>query len=79
MNTCGQCWFGRVMKEDVTSRLCHGAPPSPIAVPHPRGLKINMIRPVVGAKDEACALFKARLVPGHTEAVNTAGPRTNGS
>ena len=55
---CGQCHFGKIISQDLTKRLCHGAPPSAIQIPAPGGqMTLKMARPVVSVSDEACGLF----------------------
>lgn len=68
VKTCGQCQFGKIMSQDITKRVCWGAPPQVVAVT-PKG--ITSIRPLVGANDEACALYAAR----GTLEFSTAAPR----
>ena len=58
MKTCGQCHYGKLVPQDITRRVCWGAPPQ-VAVT-PKG--IMAVRPPVGANDEACALYVARQV-----------------
>jgi len=58
---CGQCHFGKFMGQDLTKRICWGAPPSAIQVPARNGqLTLQMARPVVDVSDEACALYRDR-------------------
>jgi len=59
--TCGLCRYTKAIPNDLTKRYCNGMPPFPVAIPGPRGIGIQMIRPVVGTVDEACALFKSRI------------------
>lgn len=63
-NTCGQCYFARITKEtshDLTQRVCRGAPPSAIAIPHPQGVQIRAFYPPVTVSDEACGAFRSNL------------------
>ena len=62
MSTCGQCYFGKLIPQDLKARACFGAPPAPVALPAPNGMgvQVRMLRPMVGADDEACSLFRAR-------------------
>lgn len=66
MNTCGQCKFGKPVPNELGKRFCFGAPPAPIAMPvrQPTGMQIGvqMIRPVVDVKEEACSLFQQRII-----------------
>jgi hypothetical protein len=55
---CGTCHFAKLnpqmMAQDITKRICYGAPPNVSLVP--TGLK--MVRPVVSVSEEACALYR---------------------
>ena len=60
---CGTCHFGIIVNQDITKRLCHGAPPSAIQMPIPRtpgGMTLQMARPVVSVSDMACALYREK-------------------
>jgi hypothetical protein len=58
---CGTCHFGKIVGQDITRRLCHGAPPSAIQIPSPQGqMTLKMARPVVSVTDEACALYREK-------------------
>lgn len=56
-STCGNCKFSRIIPADISKRLCVGAPPHVMATP--KGF-VN-VRPVVLAKDDACALHQRRV------------------
>lgn len=56
---CGHCPYGKIIPQDVTKRMCHGAPPSAFQIPAQGGrMSLQMTRPIVGATDEACALIR---------------------
>ena len=58
---CGGCHFAKLIGQDITKRLCHGAPPTAIQVPAPGGqMSFRMARPVVEVSDEACALYRPK-------------------
>ena len=57
---CGTCRFGQVVPQDISKRLCYGAPPSAIQMPAPSGqMTLRMARPVVGVSDMACSLYQS--------------------
>lgn len=62
MRTCGECRFSKPIPNDLKSRYCHGAPPTAVAIPGPKGIMVQMIRPIVALGDEECSLFKPRTV-----------------
>jgi hypothetical protein len=58
---CGTCYFAEVIGQDITKRLCYGAPPSAIQIPAPTGkMTLQMARPVVSVSDRACSLYQDR-------------------
>jgi hypothetical protein len=58
---CGGCHFGKFIAQDITKRMCWGAPPSSMMVPGPGNApSLRMARPVVNAADDACALYQQR-------------------
>ena len=58
---CGGCHFAKIINQDLTKRLCHGAPPSAIQIPTPNGqMRLQMARPVVQVTDEACSMYQAK-------------------
>ena len=62
MKKCGGCAYGKLVPQDMTKRFCNGLPPAPVAVPGrdqsgKTGIQIQMVRPVVGATDDGCALW----------------------
>jgi hypothetical protein len=60
---CGNCHFGKIMPQDFTARICWGAPPTPSIVPvGPGKVAQQMIRPIVRAIDDPCALYRAKGV-----------------
>lgn len=62
MRTCGQCRFSKPIPKDLKSRYCHGAPPMAVAIPTPKGVMVQMLRPIVAVGDEECSLFKPRVI-----------------
>ncbi len=63
INRCGTCHFGKIIVQDISKRMCHGAPPSVQLVPGPSGqVTMRMSRPVVSVSDEACALYRDKDV-----------------
>jgi hypothetical protein len=58
---CGTCHFGKIIPQDITKRVCWGAPPTAIQMPAPRGqMMTQMTRPVVSVSDDACALYQEK-------------------
>jgi len=59
---CGNCHFGKIIPNDLSKRICWGAPPTVIAVGMvgPGQIKTQMVRPVVEVHEEACALYRGR-------------------
>jgi hypothetical protein len=62
---CGGCHFAKlnpqIMAQDITKRVCYGAPPSAIQLPAQGGrMTLQMARPVVSVSEDACALWKAK-------------------
>jgi hypothetical protein len=56
---CGSCFFAEVLGQDITKRLCYGAPPSAIQISAPTGkMTLQMARPVVSVSDRACSLYQ---------------------
>jgi len=61
-NRCGGCYFAKVIPQlvaqDLSKRICYGAPPSAHQVQLPGGkMSMQMVRPVVSVTEEACALW----------------------
>ena len=56
MPTCGQCEFG-IMENDVQTRVCHGAPPTPALT----NKGVVGMRPIVKVRDHACCLFNQKF------------------
>lgn len=58
---CGSCHFGELVAQDITKRLCFGAPPSATQFPMSNGqLSMRMARPIVSVTDKACALHRSK-------------------
>lgn len=62
---CGSCFFAKLnpqlMAQDLSKRVCFGAPPSAIQLPvQGGGLTLQMARPIVGVSEDACALYRAK-------------------
>lgn len=62
---CGTCHFAKmspqVMQQDITKRICWGAPPNAFPVQRPGQPPImQMIRPVVSVSEDACALYQGK-------------------
>ena len=58
---CGGCHYGKIVAQDLSKRICYGAPPSAIQMPGPAGQqRLQMARPVVSVSDEACALYRGK-------------------
>jgi hypothetical protein len=67
---CGSCYFAEVIGQDITKRLCYGAPPSAIQIPAPTGkMTLQMARPVVSVADRACSLYQDRSLQSDMETV----------
>jgi hypothetical protein len=61
---CGNCGFGKMMPQDLTRRICWGAPPTPMQTVLPNGQKtVAMVRPIVAVTDDACALHQWMPAP----------------
>ncbi len=62
LKRCGTCFFAKITPltaQDISKRVCWGAPPHAQQVPAPGGqLSLQMIRPVVSVSDDACALYQ---------------------
>ena len=61
-NKCGTCEHGHIFKDDITKRICRGAPPQIVVLPTPRGITTQNMWPLVGVGDGACSLHKRRIV-----------------
>jgi hypothetical protein len=57
---CGGCHFGKIIPQDLTKRMCIGAPPTVIAIQtrQPGQVQTMMAHPVVSVSDDACALHR---------------------
>ena len=65
MKRCGTCFFARlspqIMAQDLTKRICWGAPPSAIQLRNQQGqMTLQMTRPVVSVSEDACALHRLK-------------------
>ena len=70
MKSCGTCVHGKFVKEDITKRICRGAPPQIIALPMGGGkARLEMHWPLVETNDEGCGMHKPRfdvdMLPGN--------------
>ena len=74
---CGTCHFGKIIANDFTKRMCHGAPPSAVQIRATAGqMTLQMARPIVSVTDEACALYRGKDATDHagdTEAMKILG------
>ncbi len=62
-NTCGACKWSHPLKEDLTKRICKGAPPVPVFIPTPQGMQQGMSNPIVEALDvRGCFVARAALL-----------------
>jgi hypothetical protein len=61
---CGTCGYAKIVDQDITKRLCHGAPPSAMQIraPIPGQMTLQMARPIVSVTDDACALYRERII-----------------
>lgn len=64
---CGNCKFASIVKEDLTKRVCHGAPPQIVPLPIQNSLGqmgINLAHhwPLVEVTGQICALYKTKPV-----------------
>lgn len=50
----------RVVKEDLTQRICRGTPPQIVLMPVHGGLQQQHHWPLVSAADEGCSLYKKK-------------------
>jgi hypothetical protein len=62
---CGGCHFAKVvpavLAQDLTRRVCYGAPPTPSHVATQGGaVTMRMARPIVSVSEEACALWRGK-------------------
>jgi hypothetical protein len=67
MFKCGSCHFGKIIDQDLTKRMCHGAPPNAIQAraPMPGQMTLQMARPIVSVTDDACALYRNKNAVDH--------------
>ncbi len=59
---CGNCIHARIVPENIQQRICRGMPPQVIALPHPQGIQIKHMFPVVMATDESCGQYERLIV-----------------
>lgn len=61
---CAQCAYAKPDASDLTLRICHGRPPTPVLMPVRGAMGVTAqpmaVRPTVGASDMACGVFKER-------------------
>ncbi len=56
---CGTCSFAKILGQDLSKRICFGAPPSVTSVQMPNGkIAVSTARPAVNVTDDACALYR---------------------
>jgi hypothetical protein len=58
---CGTCHFTELVAQDITKRICFGAPPSAIQLPAPNGkMTFQMARPIISVSDRACSFHRTK-------------------
>jgi hypothetical protein len=61
IKTCGNCVHGKVHSNDLTKRICRGAPPTPILFPAgPGKVQMQFHFPLMEAMEEGCGMHKAK-------------------
>jgi hypothetical protein len=61
LSRCGTCIWAKLMPQDLTKRICWGAPPTCIPVSTPGGKpSVQMLRPIVSVTDDQCALYREK-------------------
>jgi hypothetical protein len=63
---CGNCDNAKVgpeTKNDLTQRICYGAPPVPVPLPAQNGIMIRSFHPAVAVNDMACGMWTPK--PAH--------------
>jgi hypothetical protein len=63
--TCGSCEFSELVPQDVRQRICHGLPPTPLALPAQgpggqMGIQIQFLHPSVQVSTRACSLHRRK-------------------
>lgn len=56
--TCGNCGWAKVVPQNLKTRLCWGAPPTPVALPAPGGIQIKSMRAMVDAGEPGCGMHR---------------------
>lgn len=67
MDTCGNCKWAQANPQNMQNVDCYGVPPSPLALPHPQGVQIQFVRPMMARGERACSLFKTKLLVGFND------------
>ena len=60
-HTCSDCAFGYAYAQDMSKRLCKGAPPTPLLMPVQGGVQLQFHWPLLGVNEPACALHKTKI------------------
>lgn len=68
--TCAHCRFGHLVPQDIKVRQCWGGPPQLMLQSKNGAKSASFIRPIVGATDDACALFQLRVVASAQPDIN---------
>lgn len=55
---CGNCEFGKVLPQNIKTRLCWGGPPAVITLPAPGGIQVKSVRPMVDASEPGCGMHR---------------------
>ncbi len=58
---CSTCKHGRIIQQDLTKRVCRGAPPQAVVLPDRGSISIQYVWPVVEASDEGCGMYRPSL------------------
>ncbi len=58
--SCNTCEHSRIVKQDITKRICKGMPPQVVPVPTHGGIQLQFHWPMVEANDEGCGLHKPK-------------------
>lgn len=59
---CANCKWADPLKEDLTKRVCRGAPPQIVVLPMPGGLQIKHHWPMVESKGPICGMYKKKTL-----------------
>ncbi len=51
---------GNIVKQDLTKRICRGAPPQVVVMPVQGGMQVQHHWPLVDSADEGCGLYKTK-------------------